>query len=65
MKINKELAQFCVDNNNMNKKRAENYILINQEKSDYLRNLQWDFNELCISYFLETTPQFWNMIFEK
>lgn len=62
MKSNKELAQFCVDNNNMNKKRAENYILIDPEKFDYLMILQWNFTELCISYFLGTTPLFWNMI---
>ena len=62
MKSNKELAQYCVKNNNMNKIIAENCILIDPKKFDSLRNLQWDFTELCISYFLETKPLFWNTV---
>lgn len=47
---NLELAQFCVDNNTAN----------NSIKSDFI---EWDLIELCISYFLQCTPLFWN--FEK
>ena len=59
---NKELAQWCVDNNNMNQKRAEDILLYDPQKFDELRNLQWDFNELCIAYFLETIPLFWDIV---
>lgn len=59
---NKELAQCCIKNNNMNQKRAEDCILYNPAKYDEYRHLQWDFNELCIAYFLETNPLFWDIV---
>lgn len=59
---NRELAQWCIDNNNMNNRQAEECVLINPQKLNALKNLQWDFNELCIAYFLETAPLFWNVL---
>lgn len=59
---NKELAQWCIHNNNMNQKRAVDIILFDMQKFDELRNLQWDFNELFIAYFLETKPLFWDKV---
>ncbi len=59
---NKEIAQWCINNNNMNQKRAEDIILFDMQKFDELRKLQWNFNELCIAYFLETKPLFWDIV---
>lgn len=56
---NRDLAQWCIKNNNMNKKQAEECILYDSQEFDKLRHLQWDFNELCIAYFLDTKPLFW------
>lgn len=40
MFTNKELAQFCITNNTI----------------EMINNLNWNVNEMCISYFLESKP---------
>lgn len=55
---NVELANWCIKHNNMNEKQAEDCILLDPDRYNRLRDLQWDFSELCIAYFIETIPLF-------
>lgn len=44
MFTNKELAQFCIMNNTIEK----------------INNLNWNVNEMCISYFIGSKPLWWD-----
>jgi hypothetical protein len=43
---NRELAQMCIDSNTIDMLRGD--------------NLQWQTNEMCISYFLGCIPYWWD-----
>jgi hypothetical protein len=44
MFTNKELAQFCINNNTI----------------EMINNLNWNVNEMCISYFIGSKPLWWD-----